>query len=57
MKFKITIPVLSCNIFVLALEIDPDLQKNTLKFGYDIIYKYEKQLCHPIDRFYVVTNF
>ena len=34
-----------------------ELQKNILKFGYGINYKYEGMLAHSFDRFYVVTKF
>ena len=34
-----------------------DLQKNVLKFGYGINYKYVGSLSHSFDRFYVVTKF
>ena len=33
------------------------LQKNVLKFGYGINYKYEGMLAHTFDRFYEVTKF
>ena len=39
------------------MEIKPELQKNILKFGYGINYKYEGMLGHSFDRFYVVTKF
>ena len=34
-----------------------ELQRNILKFGYGINYKYEGMLVHLFDRFYIVTNF
>ena len=40
-----------------SVEIRPELQKNILKFGYGISYKYEGMLAHSFDRFYVVTKF
>ena len=40
-----------------SIEIKPELQKNILKFGYEINYKYEGKLAHLFDRFYVVTKF
>ena len=40
-----------------SVKIKPKLNKNTLKFGYDINYKYEGMLGHSFDRFYVVTKF
>ena len=39
------------------MEIKSELQKNILKFGYGINYKYEGMLAHSLDRFYVVTKF
>ena len=40
-----------------SVEIKPELQKNVLKFGYRINYKYEGMLAHAFDKFYVVTKF
>ena len=40
-----------------SVEIRPELQRNILKFGYGINYKYEGMLAHSFDRFYVVTKF
>ena len=40
-----------------SVEIKPELQKNVLKFGYGINYKYEGILAHSFNRFYVVTKF
>ena len=40
-----------------SVKIEPELQKNVLKFGYGINYKYEGTLAHSFDRFYVVTKF
>ena len=34
-----------------------ELQKNILKFGHGINYKYEGMLAHLFDRFYIVTKF
>ena len=42
---------------MLAHETDSGLKKNILKFGYGINYKYDGQLSHSIDCFYVVTEF
>ena len=39
------------------IKIKPKLQRNILKFGYGIDYKYEGMLVHSFDRFYVVTKF
>ena len=57
MKFKIIILVLRCSIFVLALQKEPHLQKNILKFGYSINCKYKGQLFYSVDRYYVVAKF
>ena len=40
-----------------SVEIKPEVQKNVLKFGYGINYKYKGILAHSFDRFYVVTKF
>ena len=39
------------------MEIKLELQRNILKFGYGINYKYEGMLAHSFDRFYVITKF
>ena len=40
-----------------AVDIMPELKRNTLNFGYGINFKYEGMLSHSYDRFYVVTKF
>ena len=40
-----------------GIKFNPELQKNILKFGYSINYKYEGMLAHLFDRFYIVTKF
>ena len=40
-----------------SVKIKPELQKNVLKFGYGINYKYEGMLAHSFNRFYVVIKF
>ena len=40
-----------------GIKFNPELQKNILKFGYGISYKYEGMLVHSFDRFYIVTKF
>ena len=40
-----------------SVKIRPELQKNILKFGYGINYKYEGMLAHSFDRSYVITKF
>ena len=54
MKFITFLLILHCGIFMFDFNIDPVLQKNTLKFGYGIDYKYEGKLSQSIDSFYVV---
>ena len=39
------------------IKFNPELQKNILKFGYGINYKYEGMLAHSFDRVYIVTKF
>ena len=41
----------------IGIEIKLELQRNILKFGYGINYKYEDMLVHSFDRFYIVTKF
>ena len=40
-----------------CIKFDPELQKNVLKFGYGINYKYEGMLTHSFNRFYIITKF
>ena len=40
-----------------SIKFNPELQKNILKFGYGINYKYEDMLAHLFDRFYIITKF
>ena len=40
-----------------SIKFNPELQKNILKFGYGINYKYEGMLAHSFDRFYIITKF
>ena len=39
-----------------SIKFNPELQRNILKFGYGINYKYEGMLAHSFDRFYIVTK-
>ena len=57
MKFYILI--LAGIIFCLSIgiKIKLELQRNILKFGYGVNYKYEGMLTHSFDRFYIVTKF
>ena len=41
----------------IGMKIKLELQRNILKFGYGINYKYEGMLPHSFDRFYIVTKF
>ena len=40
-----------------CIRFNPELQKNILKFGYGINYKYESMLTHSFDRFFIITKF
>ena len=40
-----------------SIKFNLELQKNILKFGYSINYKYEGMLAHSFDRFYMITKF
>ena len=40
-----------------AIKINSELQKNILKFGHSINYKYEGMLAHSFDRFYIIVKF
>ena len=40
-----------------GIKFNLELQKNILKFGYGINYKYEGMMVHSFDRFYIVTKF
>ena len=40
-----------------SIKFNPELQKNILKFGYGINYKYEGMLAHLFDRFYIIMKF
>ena len=40
-----------------SIKFNWEWQKNILKFGYSINYKYEGMLAHSFDRFYIVTKF
>ena len=39
------------------MEIRTELQRNILKFGYGINYKYDRMVAHSFDRYYIVTKF
>ena len=40
-----------------SIKFNPELQRNILKFGYGINYKYEGMLANWFDRFYIVMKF
>ena len=40
-----------------GIKFNPELQKNILKFGYSINYKYEGMLAHLFDSFYLIAKF
>ena len=54
---KVVIILLCLSSRYSSVKIRLELQKNILKFGYEINYKYEGMLAHSFDRFYVVTKF
>ena len=63
MRFQLNIVVIfilmcvyGCTMMEINLD-DTELQRNVLKFGYGINYKYVGTLSHSFDRFYMVTNF
>ena len=56
--FYVVLMILLClSSMYFSVKIRPELQKNILKFGYAINYKYDGMLSHSFDRFYVVTKF
>ena len=58
MKFHTFVLVIIMVVFMSkGIKFNPELQKNILKFGYGINYKYESMLAHSFDRFYIVTKF
>ena len=57
-SFHIFLLKLLCYIYrYTSIKIQPEPQKNILKFGYGINYKYEGMLPHSFSRFYAVTKF
>ena len=40
-----------------SIKFNPELQRNILKFGYSVNYKYDGMLAHPFDMFYIVMKF
>ena len=40
-----------------SIKFNLELQRNILKFGYGINYKYEGMLGHSFDRFYIIAKF
>ena len=60
MKFYLHFHSLSLPCYIYkytSIKIKLELQKNILKFGYGINFKYEGMIAHLFDRFYVVTKF
>ena len=51
--FLLLVILAVCN----SIKFNQELQRNILKFGYGINYKYEGMLAHSLDRFYIVTKF
>ena len=44
-------------VVIKGIKFNLELQKNILKSGYGINYKYDGMLAHSFDRFYIVTKF
>ena len=58
MKFYTLVSVIIMVVFMSnGIKFNLELQKNILKYGYSINYKYEGMLAHSFDRFYIVTKF
>ena len=58
MKFHTFVLVIIMVVFMSKdIKFNLELQKNILKFGYGMNYKYEGMLAHSFDRFYIVTKF
>ena len=57
MKLNLLILALIYFSLSIGINIKLELQRNILKFGYGINYKYESMLVHLFDRFYIVTKF
>ena len=57
MKFYILVLVGIIFPMSKGIKIKLELQRNILKFGYGINYKYEGMLAHLFDRFYIITKF
>ena len=58
MKFSTFVLVINIVVIVSkGIKFSLELQKNILKLGYGINYKYEGMLAHLFDRFYIVTKF
>ena len=56
MKLSLLILIIilvTCN----CIKFDLELQKNILRFGYGINYKYEGMLMHSFNRFYIIMKF
>ena len=48
--------LLIISVTISVLNFDLELQKNVLKFGYGINYKYEGILTHSFGRFYIIKS-
>ena len=54
---KLYLLILAVINISLSIKIKLQLQRNILRFGSGINYKYEGMLVHSFDRFYIVTKF
>ena len=58
MKFyTFALMIITLAVVSKSIKFNPELQKNILKVGYSINYKYEGMLAHWFDRFCIVTKF
>ena len=55
--YTFALMVITLAVVSKGIKFNPELQRNILKFGYGINYKYEGMLVHSFDRFYIVTKF
>ena len=55
--YSLSVLIICCFYRYTSVEINPELRKNILKFGYSINYKYQGMLAHSFNRFNVVTKF
>ena len=57
MKFYSLLLLIIISAICKCIKFDLKLQKNILRFGYSVNYKYEGVLTHSFDRFYIIIKF